>query len=379
MARLIFLFLFTWAVTLGSEGWGCCFLWLFRLERPRSFSITTCGLGLVWLTLILILAGLLHCYNTATMWGIFFVWIVAAGIQSALLYLHCPPSESFLKKEVEWLFLIFRLYLVVMLLLCFSTVMTPETRHDPYDYHLTIPALYLAQESIVEIPWHVFTYMPKNGEILYGLALGIDNDSFAKLIHYLFGLFCVFTLYSFGLRIGGKLMGFLMAVLAVTLPLFGFLATSAYVDLIRAFWELLAYYCLWCCWENREQVSETRKWILFSCLFAGMALGTKYVSWFVFYPPYGICLLFTLFLVRLGNRLTLIPFMVLLTSFPVIPWLTLNAVWTGNPIYPLLPSIFGMHIPPAREAYEFFLRHTPSADLSGVRNCLVYLITGVNV
>ena len=100
-----------------------------------------------------------------------------------------------------------------------------DSRNAPrsyYDYHLTIPTIYLSYGKIVEIPWHVFAYMPKNCEILYGMALGIGNDSLTKLTHFIFGCLCLLCVSSWIKRIAGHEASMLAGLLVVTLTDFWF-------------------------------------------------------------------------------------------------------------------------------------------------------------
>lgn len=341
------------------------------MSKSKRYSfIVLFGVGLTILSLFLILLGLIGIYTEISMY-IVLALLIFAGVWrcGSLFHQNGFTFESW-EKEQEFLPMIMRICLTVMLVVCFASLMTPETRHDPYDYHLTVPTLYLAYEYIAEIPWHVFTYMPKNGEILYGLGLGVGNDSVTKLFHFIFGCLCIFTISTFMKEIGNKKVSILAALLTVTLPLFGFLSTSSYIDLARAYWELLALYCLFHCWN--DEPTDSSGWLVLSALFAGMALGTKYVAWLVFLPPYSI--LFGLcFAHRYKNRkrtLFVIPFVFML---PFIPWLILNVVWTSNPFYPLFPSIFGMNTPAAKEAYEFFRGHAPPADVYTLSNIFPYI------
>ncbi|HOL95896.1 MAG TPA: DUF1420 family protein [bacterium] len=281
-----------------------------------------------------------------------------------------PEFES----SINPLFL--RIGLGVLLLVYLLNGMTPETRHDPYDYHLTIPTLYLADGKIVEIPWHVFTYMPKNGEILYGLALGFGDDSMTKLIHFLFGCLCLLAAASFLEKILSHEAGLMAAFFVASLPLFGFIATSSYIDLIRSFWEVSALYLLYLVWEDRK--AENNPMLLFlSSLFAGMALRTKYVSWLIFMPGYLILLALSLWQIGLFRSPRWPGLLFLGGILPVSPWLLTNALWTGNPVYPLFPSIFGMHIPPAQEAYEFISRHQPDSYFQSAQNIIPYIFSRI--
>ncbi|MFB3786302.1 MAG: ArnT family glycosyltransferase [bacterium] len=306
------------------------------------------------------------------------LWL-AAGVCAAAEWLHARLQKSEdeetrqeLESTLNPLFL--RIGLGVLLLVYLLNGLTPETRHDPYDYHLTIPTLYLADGKIVEIPWHVFSYMPKNGEILYGLALGIGDDTLTKLIHFLFGGYCLLAAASFLHKIQGYEAALMAAFFIASLPVFGFLCTSSYIDLIRSFWELSALYLLYLVWEGRGAEGRSAHLVL-STLFAGMALGTKYVSWLVFFPGYAILLGLTLWTTGLIRSPRWLGLCALAGALPVAPWLATNAVWTGNPMYPLFPSLFGMHIPPAEEAYRFISEHQPDSYYRSAQNIIPYIFT----
>lgn len=344
--------------TFGCERLGRLFLERMFRDEPVEW-IEAWGMGAALLTLILIGFALFGLYGTAAMMvllgGLFVLGLMGARAISWGQFTRISSAE----KDLNLLSL--RICLLVLLGVFFGTVLTPETRHDPYDYHLTIPTIYLAEGQAVEIPWHVFSYMPKNGEILYGFALGLGNDSFAKLIHYLFGGAILLLVYTFMRRVRSHEAGMLGAFLVCSLPLYGYLATSAYIDLIRAFWELFALYWLYRAWERGDP--SMRCWMMMlSATMAGMALGTKYVSWGVFALPYVVVYAWLAW--RSGfQRFFLLGICGgILFWVPVSPWLVLNAWWTGNPVYPLLPDLFGMHIPPAPEAYEFFRGHAPPVE-----------------
>ncbi len=328
------------------------------------------GIGLILLTFILIGLGVIHCFVPSVLLGIWFVWLLASFPGYWQIRREPFFTEAFPDGDPTWNPLFLRIGMTVMLLICWIHAMTPETRHDPYDYHLTIPTLYLAYQGIVEIPWHVFSYMPKNCEILYGLALGVGNDSLAKVIHLAFGCLCTLSISSFIKRIAGHEASMLAALLTVTLPVFGFIATASYIDLARAFWELSALYMLFQVWEETDPRTQSYSLIL-SGLFAGMALGTKYVSFLVFFPPYLILAAFSFWWRVNGRRVWLLPVWGLAILLPISPWFFYNILWTGNPIYPLFPSIFGLHIPAAQAAYEFIRNHAPDPS-----NFQLFRITG---
>lgn len=333
-------------------------------DRCSRFALPA-GVGVAILTLFLTILGAAGLYTKAILQVL---WLAVSLAGLARLWRSLPNAAA-ARTETETgnglALFVPRIGLVVVLALCLGTVMTPETRHDPYDYHLSVPTIYLAGGGIAEIPWHVFSYMPKNTEMLYGMALAAGNDSNAKLFHFGFGLLCLLALADIAMLAGGALFPWMAAFLTATLPLFGFIATSAYIDLALAFWELLALLCLLAAVETGARGRSAGRWLVLSAFFAGFALGTKYVSWLVFFPPYALFAGWALYRLAPGRRWLWIAAMAAACAVPVAPWLIFNWIWTGNPVYPLLPSIFGFQIPPAREAFAFFRGHAPPAESLG--------------
>lgn len=358
MINLLLFILTGIALSAGSLQIGAVWSKWFGLRESNAPAILQWGLGVVSLTFLLTFLGCIGLYKPWAMWVILAIWLLFAAI-------HFMQKERWLsfirlgfKIDADSLLLV---SILLILAACFGTVMTPETRHDPYDYHLSIPNTYLAHGKIIEMPWHVFTYMPKNGEILYGFALGLGNDSLAKLIHFLFGCGCLLVLGTFLKRVAGSAIACLAVFFAVSLPLYGFIATAAYIDLIRSFWELLALFVLYLLWDE-ENTAQQKILICLSVLFAGMAVGTKYTAWLIFLGPYLTLLLLTIFYRRKAVSFPVLFTSAILLILPVGFWLTLNACWTGNPMYPFFPALFGIHTPSAMDAYEFIRGHAPDKE-----------------
>ncbi len=357
--------------TFGAGTLGAILLRLFGLRSQPVYSALAWGSGVSAVTITLTFLGLCELFHSRYL---FWVWtfLLILGAGYLLWSMRLIRSERIqAERHPDWILIISQIGTFVLLTLCFLTVMTPESRHDPYDYHLMIPILYLMEGKITEIPWHVFSYMPKNTEMLYGLALSVSNDSVAKLIHFLFGVFGVMIVCDWA-RLGLKRTGCWLAVfLIATLPLFGFIATSAYVDLALGFWQLLSLYCLAKIWDEQNVVNP-KLLLCLSAWFAGMALGTKYTAIVVFLPGYLICLFASIQKISTYKIVSLI-LALIIVPLPFLPWMVLNFVWTLNPVYPLLPHVFGYHTPAAQAAYAFFRGHAPSLEVFEFGNFMPFL------
>lgn len=361
MINLVLFVLSGLGFSAGNEQVGLFITSKLGLSDSVSLPIVRFGIGFVVLTVILMCLGFLTGFHIWLLWLVWGIW-VCLGILRVFSFRSLLSRNNVIVIESDSLVPWLKWGIFFILLLCFCTVLTPETRHDTFDYHLSIPNTYLAFGKIIEMPWHVFTYMPKNGETLYVLALGIGNDSLAKLIHFIFGCGCLAVIWAFVTSVFGQRQGWLSLFFVVTIPLFGFLATAAYVDLIRSFWELLALFTLYLAWEQKEPKQHIVL-LVFSALFAGMAIGTKYTAWLIFLGPYLLLLFIILFFVFPKKPWW---FSIILAFFliaPVVPWLICNALWTGNPMYPFFPSIFGLNTPTALDAYQFIRGHAPETSV----------------
>ncbi len=361
MTNLLIFILTAFALTLGLSPIGDFILRRIGLGDEAINRALAWGVGATGLTFLLSILGLVGLYTPVLLWLVWGVCLVIGLVQLPKWLPDALQPKELHPSETGWASVALRIGLGVMLLAILSTVLTPETRHDPYDYHLSAPNQYIIAGQVVELPWHVFTYMPKNGEIWYGMALALGDDSLAKLVHFLFGGFILRLLYDWLKREHGYEAGLMAAFLAATLPVFGFVAVSAYIDLIRAFWELLALYCLYQLWKA-PSAGARPAWLILAGLFGGMGVATKYVSGAVFFPPFVLLNLITW--IRFRKDLGAWPLIAgAAYAVPLVPWMALNWSWTGNPLYPFLPSLFGMNIPSAQEAYIFFKNHAPSAEV----------------
>jgi hypothetical protein len=240
--------------------------------------------------------------------------------------------------------------------LMFTTVVlivlasVPPVSRDALTHHLAIPKLYLKHGGIYEIPGIIFSYYPMNLDLLYMIPLYFQNDIAAKYIHFLFALLTALFIYKFLRENVGNLYGLLGALYFLTIPIIVKLSITVYVDLGLIFF---AWMCIHLILKWFSQKYEIR-YLIFSALFCGLALGTKYNA--------------LLLLLIMG---TMIPFFYSITQNKALaqndsarknrnslsgliyggifilvalivfsPWMIRNYHWKKNPIYPLYNSWF---------------------------------------
>lgn len=233
------------------------------------------------------------------------------------------------------LFSLFTTLVIIQVLVNYIGALVPELAFDALWYHLTLPKLYILNHSIYHIPGGLLYYsdMPKLGELLYIGALSFGDEITAKLVHLFFGLLISIAIYLFSRKFYSHTVALLAVVIFYSNLVVAWESTTAYVDLIRAFFEIMA---LWAFTNWRE--TENRKWLLLSAIMVGLAITTKFLA-------FGSLIIF-LSLVLLPSKKTyknkiVNSFIYILVAIAVpLPWLIFAYLNTGNPFYPFFSDIY---------------------------------------
>ena len=199
--------------------------------------------------------------------------------------------------------------LVAQLLVNLIGALGPEIGFDALWYHLTLPKIWLQRQAIIFIPGEIFKYsvMPMLTEMYYFIFPG-------KLIHYLFGILSLIVTY--------KLSRSMLAVLILSGNLvFGSEQTSAYIDLARTFFEIMALYMF-----SQNKVYK-------SALMLGLAVCTKLLA--ITSLP-----IFLILLILKKSKPVLFLGYCFLVILVASPWLIRAYISTGNPIYPFFTSLY---------------------------------------
>ena len=217
----------------------------------------------------------------------------------------------------------------------------PEIAFDALWYHLTLPKMYLESHSISFIPGGLLYYsaMPKLTEMLYVVALAFGTEILAKLIHFSFGILTLIALYRVSRKFFTHKEALLVLVIFYSNLVVAWQSITAYVDLTRTFYELLALWGFVNFVEKKE-----RKWLMLLALMVGFAISTKLLSigsLFIF-----VVIIFAILFHHprspfghLGGVMKVLAYL-LVALFVPLPWLIFSYVNTGNPMYPFFTKIY---------------------------------------
>lgn len=250
--------------------------------------------------------------------------------------------------------------LIVGLIALIATVLilasVPPVDRDALTHHLLVPKLYLKSGGIHEIPSVPFSYYPMNLDLLYMLPLALGNDILPKYIHFGFALLTAWLIFKFlRRRMSEVACGLAGALLFLSLPVIIKLSTSVYVDLGLIFFSTAAVLQL----LRWAETGFRFRHLALAGIFAGLCLGTKVNGMLaVFLLALGVPFLSRRPLVkvpssgpngtcgRLSDDTGLAPLrrtvvFIAIAATVYSPWMVRNALWTGNPIYPVAAKLFG--------------------------------------
>ena len=230
--------------------------------------------------------------------------------------------------------------IVALLLICFIGgllwAVAPSTHFDALTYHLGVPAVYVREHAIVPVPEEYRSVWAHNMEMLYTLSLLVAGQPLPGLLHLSMSVISLVFVAFIGQRMGGRRAGYLAAVLFYSAPLVTFEAGAAYNGIAVTAFVLGSVYCFLRWWQTDEA-----QWLPLAGLLAGLAVGTKLNACLVLLPL-GL-LVFGAVVARHGasrHAAALFLGVGAPALIAALPWLVRDWLWTGNPVFPYLNSLF---------------------------------------
>lgn len=337
----------------------------------RPITAIALGLGLIGLlTLFLGLAGALNRITASL------ILLLGPAI-SAPSWLNWLAAKRHVRADhwfaqpagAIWLFL-FAAPAVGMMLVGASItpglLWKPEDPH-PYDaleYHLQVPREWYEIGRITGLHHNVYSYFPYGVEMHYLLAMHVRGGAWAAMYkcQYLSIAWTLLTAAAVYATVGRhrKLLATSAALLVLATPWFPMLASVAYTESALALYTALAV-----AWIFRalDSPAPTRP-LLLAGLATGFACGVKYTA----IPMVLIVLMLAMATLGLLKRRDK-PWWIGLTLFTATstalasPWLIRNAIWTGNPVFPLAMKTLGQGHFDDTQVQRFAIAHAaPQAD-----------------
>jgi hypothetical protein len=294
--------------------------WVFSL----GIGFAVLGVGVLLLAMLGLLDRVVLSVATCAL-GLTFV----ARIPK-LLRQRRPRSPGGWRRSV-----VLGLAATIALALPLLDALGPDPGFDAAMYHLAVPERYLFENGVAMTPFsHLYAYA-FNTEMIYTLALGTAGPRLAPLLHFEFGVLTLIVLFFVGRRLSPRAALLAPAILLAD-PLFVLEMGWANNDLALGFYALLATVCL-ADWLASPALDRGPP--IYAAVFGGLCCSTRYLG--VLIPiAMGVAVLVLAKRDSLGFRLRAGAVIAAAAIVAPLPFLVRNLVLTGNPIAPILQSLF---------------------------------------
>jgi hypothetical protein len=239
------------------------------------------------------------------------------------------------KTHDERVFISFTFIAIAVTLLA---ALTPPFFYDALSYHLAVPQKYLANHGFCFLPLNYFSNFPANLGMLFALGISLSGGLLAKLFSWIYAPLTALAVYSFSKSFFGKKIGILSAAILISIPGVMILSTLTSIDLAVTFYSFMSLYSM-LYWFKSSQ----KRWFIFSAIFCGIAIGTKYTAILVSFFTLEMILFIHLYFIKKKSFLNGIKHCICFGFIVLLyfsPWLIKNIIYTNNPLYPFSYSIF---------------------------------------
>jgi hypothetical protein len=215
----------------------------------------------------------------------------------------------------------------------------PDFGFDALTYHLAFPERYLFENGISMTPFsHLSGYIAAT-EMLYALALFLDGPNLAVLIHFEFGVLTLAALWQLG-AVSSRRAAILAPLFLIADPLFQMELGWAYSDLSFGFYSTLAAIAFCSFIQKRGGPDANGRDLVYAGIACGMCCATRYLGMGVAVALCAVAWLPPRHPRRVRENLQACFALAGISALVMLPWMVRNAVLTGNPITPLLQSLF---------------------------------------
>jgi hypothetical protein len=211
-------------------------------------------------------------------------------------------------------------------LLPLPMALAPAVSTDALVYQLRFPEMTLWTGRWAIDPANSTSFFPAASETLYLYGLSVDGSGIcAQLIHYGFFLLTLAALLALGRTAAGPAGGATAARLFASIPAAGIVAGWSWSDMTLCFALLASALAL-----SHEEVAP-------AVALLGLAAATKYSGAALALALAAAAAVIAVRRRRFGALLAGAGAAVLVA----LPWYLFNWIRMGNPVYPLLPRLFG--------------------------------------
>ena len=333
-------------LSLAAAGLGARIARLLKISSDVALErfVFGIGLGLGGLAYLTLLIGVFRGFHPVFL-RVFLVGLILISYKDLIRIIQegFHALREGIKCGRPWYEKFLIVLIVIHVALNGISAFAPLSYADALIYHFTIPKEYLTHRGICYLPYMMGNF-PLNVHMIYLLGMATGGETTAVLFCWLTGVLVCLTLYLFARRYVSTFTALLAVALFYTTPTVTLLSSSGHVELGLTFFTLLSVFAFTRWIELRQA-----PWLTASGILIGLAVGTKlyaFASLAVMLFIIGALWLWP-FPFGFSQRISFLKALSLCMGFGAIaaivgsPWVIKNLVYTGNPVYPALYSIFG--------------------------------------
>ena len=349
-------------ILLGAIAGGDLLLRLVRVHRllrPLERFVLAAALGLSAWSLVTLLSGL-----AGLLFRGWFALVLAGSVVGEAIMLARERSRREPVKGgslLETRFLtqgtlgpVVLLTVTPFVLAMLLGAMLPSTDFDVKEYHIEGPKEHFLAGRVSFLPHNVYTSFPFLTEMLTLSAMVLRGDwdrgaQAGKVVLMAFAPLTALGVYAAACRWLSRPTGLFAVLVLLTTPWMYRISIIAYTEGGLAFYLFVSWWtaCLAATVELSQERDRGRLFLL-AGLMAGSAASCKYPAVLTVVIPLGVVMLWQGWrrsVTERGRDVRRLLSPAVLFSLGVFcafgPWLVKNLFETGNPVYPLLYSVFG--------------------------------------
>lgn len=326
-----------WAIALTLAAWGgghLCWRVVGRQGRVNaSDGLQILALGMGTLMLVAGFAGTVGAFRG---WFLLPAFAVLAARGGVLLARGLPRRFPLCFASGWWILSGVPVFLTAL------AVTTPAAFFDQWHYHLAFPFQWLREGRITVFPEHVYSFFPANMGLLFSYGLAGPGAWAAQVTNWWMALASGLGAALLARRAGCRpSLAALAAVFFLSAPTVLEMSVTAGADLGVAFFLVAAGLAV------RDAVTPRTAGnaAIRAGVFAGLALGCKYLAAITVAIPVAVMLVLVALLRNRvdGVKKSLCAGAVCTASALLVflPWMARNTVLTGNPLHPYLEHAIG--------------------------------------
>lgn len=279
-----------------------------------------------------------------------------------------PSRDRYLawcRPRVEWL-------AVPFVLVTMGGALLPPIHFDVLEYHFQVPREWVQSGRIGYLPHNIYGNMPLGGETLVALTMSLSPGELGwwwgalsgKLVMALHAPLAALLLVSAGRRFATARAGVLAAILYLSTPWTVHVSVNGLNEGVLAYYVLAAVYAagLWLN-QRRADAGAARGYVWLAGWMAGSAAACKYTSVVLVVVP----LLGFVIVTARRDRLRAVFACGMAVTLACGLWYAKNWVQMGNPVYPLMPGVFGDELRTPEQIAQFQQAHQVPVDRAGRR------------